>query len=82
MCQSASIIGTFKPRYKVEIARTMAEYDRDTLVETKRLSISVLDQSLDTAMKTQEWLFRSFIGSEDNKARIESLLESIRKRAK
>jgi hypothetical protein len=46
------------------------------------LSISVLDQSLGTAMKTQEWLFRSFIGSEDNKARIESLLESIRKRAK
>ena len=65
-----------------EIAREMATYDRDCLVETKRLSIDVLDQSLDTSMKTQEWLFRSFIGSEDNRARIESLLEDIRKRKK
>ncbi len=63
-----------------EIAREMATYDRDCLAETKRLSINVLDQSLDTSMKTQEWLFRSFIGSEDNRARIESLLEAIRKR--
>ncbi len=62
------------------IAREMASYDRDTLVETKRLSILVLDQGLDTAMRTQEWLFRSFIGSKDNKARIDALLESIRKR--
>lgn len=65
-----------------EIARTMASYDRDCLVETKLLSIAVVDQSLDTAMKTQEWLFRSFIGSEDNKARIESLLETLRKKSK
>ena len=65
-----------------EIARSMASYDRDTLVETKQLSISVLDQSLDTAMKTQEWLFRSFIGSEDNKARIDALVASLKKRSK
>ena len=65
-----------------EIAREMATYDRDCLAETKQLSISVLDMSLDTAMKTQEWLFRSFIGSDDNKARIESLQETLRKRAK
>lgn len=63
-----------------EIAREMASYDRDCLAETKQLSISVLDQSLDTAMKTQEWLFRSFIGSDDNKARIEKLQESLKKR--
>lgn len=62
------------------IAREMAAYDRECLVETKQLSVSVLDQGLDTAMKTQEWLFRSFIGSDDNKARIESLLETLRKR--
>ena len=62
------------------IAREMAAFDRDTLVETKRLSISVLDQGLDTAMKTQEWLFRSFIGSDDNKARIDTLLETLKKR--
>lgn len=65
-----------------EIAREMATYDRDCLAETKRLSLDVLDMSLDTAMKTQEWLFRSFIGSQDNKERIEKLLETIRKRAK
>jgi len=64
-----------------EIARGMASCDRDCLAETKLLSIALLHQSLDTAMKTQEWLFRSFIGSEDNKARIESLLESLRKKA-
>jgi enoyl-CoA hydratase/carnithine racemase len=65
-----------------EIAREMASYDRDCLAETKKLSISVLDMGLDTAMKTQEWLFRSFIGSEDNKARIEKLQESLKKRQK
>lgn len=65
-----------------EIAREMASYDRDCLVETKTLSFSVLDQALDTAMRTQEWLFRSFIGSEDNKARIEALLENIRSKRK
>jgi enoyl-CoA hydratase len=64
------------------IAKEMASYDRDCLVETKQLSISVLEMSLDSAMKTQEWLFRSFIGSDDNKARIEVLLETIRKRSK
>ena len=65
-----------------EIASEMATYDRDCLVETKQLSISVLDQSLDTAMKTQEWLFRSFVGSDENKKRIDSLLETLRKRNK
>jgi enoyl-CoA hydratase/carnithine racemase len=65
-----------------EIAREMAAYDRGCLAETKLLSFGVLDQGLDTAMKTQEWLFRSFIGSDDNKARIEALLEDIRSRKK
>lgn len=64
----------------MEIAREMATFDRDTLVETKQLSISVLDQSLDTAMKTQEWLFRSFIGSDENRARVEKLQESLKKK--
>ncbi len=64
-----------------DIARSMASCDRATLVETKRLSINVLGQGLDAAMKTQEWLFRSFIGSDDNKARIDSLLASLKKRS-
>jgi|NGEPerStandDraft_9_1074522.scaffolds.fasta_scaffold01044_1 enoyl-CoA hydratase/carnithine racemase len=65
-----------------KIAREMAAYDRGCLAETKQLSISVLDQSLDTAMKTQEWLFRTYIGADDNKVRIEALQESLKKRAK
>ncbi len=64
----------------MKIAREMAAYNRECLAETKQLSISVLDQGLDTAMKTQEWLFRSFIGSDDNKTRIEALQESLKKR--
>ena len=65
-----------------EIARQMASCDRECLAEIKRLGFSVLGMDLDTAMRTQEWLFRSYIGSDDNKARIESLLESLKKRKK
>lgn len=65
-----------------EIALEMASYDRECLAETKQLGFTVLDQGMDSAMRTQEWLFRSFIGSEDNKARIEALLETIRKKNK
>ena len=66
----------------MKIAREMAAYDRDCLAETKQLSISVLDQSMDTAMKTQEWLFRTYIGAQDNKDRIEQLQEMLKKRGK
>jgi len=66
----------------MKIAREMAAYDRDCLAETKQLSISVLDQSMDTAMKTQEWLFRTYIGARDNKDRIEALQEMLKKRGK
>jgi len=55
------------------IAREMAGYDRMALAETKRLSNEVLHQSLDGAMRTQEWLFRSYIGSADNHRRIDAL---------
>ena len=55
------------------IAREMAGYDRGCLAETKRLSNQVLNQDLDSAMRVQEWLFRSYIGSEDNHRRIEAL---------
>lgn len=56
-----------------QIAREMAGYDRAALAETKRLSNVVLNQDLDTSMRTQEWLFRSYIGSEDNHQRIDAL---------
>jgi len=55
------------------IAVEMAGYDRACLAETKRLSNQVLNQDLDTAMRVQEWLFRSYIGSADNHQRIEAL---------
>lgn len=56
-----------------QIARDMAGFERTCLVETKRLSNQVLNQDLDTSMRTQEWLFRSYIGSEDNHQRIDAL---------
>ncbi|MFP4475037.1 MAG: enoyl-CoA hydratase/isomerase family protein [Desulfatibacillaceae bacterium] len=63
-----------------EIARTMAGYDRKTLVETKATAQAVLNQDLSTAMRTQEWLFRSYIGSEDNRARVAALLEQLKRK--
>ena len=65
------------------IAVEMAGYDRSCLAETKRLSNQILNHDLDGAMRVQEWLFRSYIGSEDNHQRIESLqaqLAAIRKK--
>jgi enoyl-CoA hydratase/carnithine racemase len=55
------------------IAKQMAGYDRGCLAETKRLSNHVLNQDLDSAMRAQEWLFRTYIGSEDNHERIDAL---------
>ena len=59
------------------IAREMASYDRGCLAETKRLSNQVLNQDLDSAMRMQEWLFRTYIGSEDNHTRIDALQEQL-----
>lgn len=62
------------------IARNMATYDRDALIETKMLSNTLLDEDLDGAMKQQEWLFRSYIGSDENHKRIDALLESLKRK--
>ena len=56
-----------------DIAREMAAYDHGCLKETKALSNKVLNEDLDGAMRIQEWLFRSYIGSEDNHRRIDAL---------
>ncbi len=61
-----------------EIAKTMASYDRECLKQTKQLSHAVLSGNVETNMKTQEWLFRSFMGSEDNHARIDALVASLK----
>ena len=63
-----------------EIARTMATYDHNTLKETKKLGNHIINNDLDGAMRLQEWLFRSFIGSEDNHARVDELLDSLKKK--
>ncbi|ABW68667.1 enoyl-CoA hydratase/isomerase family protein [Desulfosudis oleivorans] len=63
------------------IAKSMAAYDRQCLRETKELSNALLNQDLGGAMKTQEWLFRTYIGAPDNHRRIDALLESLRKKA-
>jgi enoyl-CoA hydratase/carnithine racemase len=55
------------------IAKEMASYGRLCLAETKRLSNQILHQDLDSAMRVQEWLFRTYIGSEDNHERIDAL---------
>lgn len=64
------------------IAKEMATYDRACLAETKRLSNHVLNQDLDSAMRAQEWLFRTYIGSEDNHQRIDALQEQLAKARK
>lgn len=67
------------------IATEMARFDRGCLAETKRLSNHVLNQDLDSAMRAQEWLFRTYIGSEDNHQRIDALqaqLAEARKKKK
>ncbi len=62
-----------------EIAKNMASYDRFCLAETKQLGNTVVNYDLDGAMKLQEWLFRTYIGAEDNHKRIDELLESLKK---
>ena len=55
------------------IAKEMASYDRMCLKETKQLANKILNEDMDGAMRLQEWLFRTFIGSEDNHQRIDAL---------
>ena len=63
-----------------EIAKNMASFDRTCLVETKQLGNLLLDKDLDGAMRIQEWLFRSYIGSEDNHRRIDRLQRELAER--
>ncbi len=60
-----------------KIARDMASFDGACLRETKQLFHMTLDQDLNGAMRTQEWLFRSYLGSEDNRRRIDELLQEL-----
>jgi enoyl-CoA hydratase/carnithine racemase len=60
------------------IAWEMATYDRGCLKETKQLANKILNEDLDGAMRLQEWLFRSYIGSEDNHQRIDALQEKLK----
>ncbi|MFO7560300.1 MAG: enoyl-CoA hydratase/isomerase family protein [Desulfobacterales bacterium] len=62
------------------IAKTMAGYDRRCLIETKQLSHAILNHDMNGAMKVQEWLFRTYIGSEDNHKRVDALLTELKKK--
>ncbi|MBN1850540.1 MAG: enoyl-CoA hydratase/isomerase family protein [Deltaproteobacteria bacterium] len=62
------------------IAREMATYDRGCLKETKQLANKILNEDLDGAMRLQEWLFRSYIGSDDNHQRIDTLQKKLKSR--
>jgi len=63
-----------------EIAQNMAKYDRMCLKEIKQLGQKVVNYDLDGAMKLQEWLFRTYMGAEDNHRRVDALLESLKKK--
>jgi len=63
-----------------KIAKDMAAFDRACLTETKQLGNLLLDKDLDGAMRIQEWLFRSYIGSEDNHRRIDRLQRDLAER--
>jgi len=65
-----------------QIAQNMAGFDRTCLKETKQLGNMILDQDLDGAMRVQEWLFRSYIGAEDNHRRIDALQAELAARRK
>ncbi len=63
----------------MKIAKDMAAFDREALRETKQLGHTLLNQDMDGAMKIQEWLFRTYIGTEESHRRIDALLESLKK---
>jgi len=65
-----------------QIAQNMAGFDRTCLKETKQLGNMIMDQDLDGAMRIQEWLFRSYIGSGDNHRRIDALQAELAARRK
>ncbi|MFW6081118.1 MAG: enoyl-CoA hydratase/isomerase family protein [Desulfosalsimonas sp.] len=66
----------------IEIAENMAGYDRDCLRETKQLANMIADKDTDGAMRIQEWLFRSYIGSGENHRRIDELQAKLAAKVK
>ena len=65
-----------------KIATEVSSYDRKLLVETKQLGQQLLNSSLNDSMKIQEWLFRTFMGSEDNHERIDKLQNFLKNQRK
>ena len=63
----------------LKIASDMSQFDRQCLIETKQLSHQILNQDLDSSMRIQEWLFRTYIGSDENHQRIDTLLDALKK---
>lgn len=65
-----------------KIAAEISTYDRKLLVETKQLGQQLLNSNLNDSMKIQEWLFRTFMGSEDNHERIDKLQNFLKNQKK
>jgi len=65
-----------------QIARDMAAFDRACLQETKQMGHMILDRDSDDALRLHEWLFRSYIGSEENHRRIDALQAELAARKK
>ena len=65
-----------------KIATEVSSYDRKLLVETKQLGQQLLNSNLNDSMKIQEWLFRTFMGSEDNHERIDKLQNFLKNQRK
>ena len=61
-----------------KIARNMATCERTCLVETKKMTLDILNMSLDGSMKYHDLLFRTYAGSEENLKRVDQVLENIR----
>ncbi len=66
-------------KFAMEAAFEMADYDRRALVETKALSHAVIHSDLDRSMRVQERMLRTFIGTEENRRRVEALQKTIKK---
>ncbi|MBN1533647.1 MAG: enoyl-CoA hydratase/isomerase family protein [Spirochaetes bacterium] len=60
------------------IAAEMAKCDRACLAETKRMTLDILTMTLEQSMQHHGVLFRSYVGCDDNRKRVDAMLETIR----
>jgi enoyl-CoA hydratase/carnithine racemase len=66
-------------KFAMRAAFEMACHNRRTLVETKALSHIVIHSDLDRSMRAQEKVFRTFIGTEENRRKVDALRATLKK---